>query len=250
MRQTGMGRQRNGQFDGSGLKEARQAAGMSQTDLSEYIGVAQPRISLWERGKYEPTPEQLKALFELFPELKGKQTIPEDDGEVSGFGRLVRDRRFELGLSSAELAEKASVSVPTIYNIESGKIRNPRPRTKRRLKQVLGLEKGSSDPDPSWSIQGLGEIHDFDPADESQWPTDAGIYVLYDVSDRPVYVGQGSDIRNRLANHYEKFWYKSPIVEKGMYIRVPDAALRRQIETLLIKFLKSNAVINVKNVDR
>jgi hypothetical protein len=75
--------------------------------------------------------------------------------------------------------------------------------------------------------------------------------VFYDVSDRPIYVGESGNIRSRIKNdHTEKFWYRTPIVDKASYVRVDDQTLRRQLESTLIKFLKSNAVVNQRGVDR
>jgi hypothetical protein len=63
-------------------------------------------------------------------------------------------------------------------------------------------------------------------------------------------VKQGSNIAARLRVHHEKFWFRSPIVYNAAYIQVADKRLREQIETILIKFLKSNAVINKQQVER
>ena len=57
-------------------------------------------------------------------------------------------------------------------------------------------------------------------------------------------------MHRRISEHEDKFWFKPPIVESGSYIEIVDKRLRKQIETLLIKFLKSNAVLNIKNVER
>jgi hypothetical protein len=46
------------------------------------------------------------------------------------------------------------------------------------------------------------------------------------------------------------FWFKSPIVEKGAYVHIKDSKLRHQVEQILIKFLKSNAVLNKQSVER
>ena len=100
------------------------------------------------------------------------------------------------------------------------------------------------------SVEGLGVLTDFDPHDEENRPTAAGVYVLYDISERPIYVGMGKNIGIRIAQHQDKFWFKEPIIETGSYIEIKDEVLRRQVETLLIKFLKSNAVINKQNVER
>jgi excinuclease UvrABC nuclease subunit len=100
----------------------------------------------------------------------------------------------------------------------------------------------------------LGQLTDFNPHDKADIPEEPGVYVLYDISERPVYVGQAGNIRERIANphtgHIDKFWYRSPIVETAAYLRVPDERLRRQLEQTLIKFLRRNAVINKKGVER
>ena len=77
-----------------------------------------------------------------------------------------------------------------------------------------------------------------------------GICVCYDISDRPIYVGQGSSIKTRIRDHSDKFWFGPPIVETGSYVQIDDKDLRVKVETLLIKFLKSNAVINKQSVER
>lgn len=99
-------------------------------------------------------------------------------------------------------------------------------------------------------VKGLGTFEDFNPHDENEYPHESGVYVFYDISDRPIYVGMASNIANRIREHSDKFWFKRPIVEHASYIAVRDGTLRRQIETTLIKFLKSNAVINKQQVDR
>jgi len=97
---------------------------------------------------------------------------------------------------------------------------------------------------------GVGELVDFDPHDPGEYPAVSGIYVLYDISERPLYVGQGKAIDRRLRDHTDKFWFRSPIVESASYVQIDDRVLRERVEAVLIKFLKSNAVINKKLVDR
>jgi len=53
-----------------------------------------------------------------------------------------------------------------------------------------------------------------------------------------------------MKGHNDRFWFKRPIVERASYIPIKDKNLRRQIETILIKFLKSNAIINKQGVER
>jgi len=143
--------------------------------------------------------------------------------------------------------------MPAIYNIESGRIENPRAETIRKLEGALGKElpaETKKEIKDEATVEGVGEFFEFDPHDSDDWPDTPGIYVLYDISERPIYVGQGSSIKRRIQDHEEKFWFKSPIVTTAAYIKVDDAALRKKIETILIRFLKRNAVINKQNVER
>ncbi len=96
----------------------------------------------------------------------------------------------------------------------------------------------------------IGEFIDFNPHDSKDYPTVGDIYVVYDISDRPLYIGQGMTIDKRLRNHYDKFWFKPPIVESASYLQIDDKPLRERVEAMLIKFLKSNAVINKQLVNR
>ena len=99
-------------------------------------------------------------------------------------------------------------------------------------------------------IEGLGPLTDFDPYETEAPPTVPGVYVFYDISERPIYVGESSNIKKRIHDHADKFWFKRPIVNTGAYVEIKDAQLRTQTETMMIRFLKSNAVINTQNVVR
>lgn len=48
------------------IKEARKAAGLSQKYVALALGLKGPSVSNWESGKTQPTPENLKALANLF----------------------------------------------------------------------------------------------------------------------------------------------------------------------------------------
>jgi transcriptional regulator with XRE-family HTH domain len=230
------------------LQEARIRAGLSQVELAEKVGVTQPTISNWERGG-TPSQEQervLRTVIDLGSSVNGVV-------DASPLAAWLSKARSTKGWSIPELAHKAGLTPPAVYRIESGVTRNLRDATRKKLENALG----SAVPDDTAKevaqeaeVHGLGSLEDFDPHLDSERPRGSGIYVLYDISERPIYVGEGKDVRKRIRDHEEKFWFKRPIVESASWIKIDNDTLRVQIETLLIKFLKSNAVINKQNVER
>lgn len=239
------------------LKRARIGNSLTQAELGEKMGVTQGTISNWEIGNNIPSRSQKSKLKKILGGFSGdvatsksKREPPIGAAPLSGW---LTKARLEKKLSVPELAEAAGLSVPAVYNIQSGRILNPRAETVRRLEQVLENEIPRDTKEEirgEAQIEGVGELVDFDPHTDSDLPAIAGIYVLYDISERPIYVGQGGDIRNRLRNHRDKFWFKQPIVYTAAYVKIEEKSLREKVETLLIRFLKSNAVINKQNVER
>lgn len=233
------------------LRRARTSLGLSQAAVAAELGVTQTTISNWESGRTAPSDVQAGRVHTL---LRGNAGPPPPAVDDSGYGDWLSATRLEQGLSRAELAARSGVSAQQISNIETGATANPRVSTRRKLEQALGTEPPDAVVEAvehEAEIAGVGQFVDFDPHDANDYPGEPGVYVFYDISDRPIYVGESGNIRNRIRNdHTEKFWYRTPIVEKASYVRVDDQTLRRQLESTLIKFLKSNAVVNQRGVDR
>lgn len=242
---------------GERMRRARIQNAMTQTDLGAKLEVTGATISNWEKGKITPSLQQKARITSILGGFAVGSTASSDDASVrpgpSAFGVWMNKTRLEKGLAVAELAESSGVSVPAIYNIESGRIANPRSATVQRLERALGSELPAETRREilaEATIEGVGELIDFRPHEDGDLPSVAGIYVFYDIAERPLYVGQGGDIKKRIRSHRDKFWFRSPIVETGAYVRIDDEGLREKVETLLIRFLKSNAVINKQNVER
>ncbi len=247
---------------GERMRRTRIKNAWSQSELGEKLDVSQMTISNWENDKVIPDRSQKAHIREVLGLSRtnnaADQKARDEDGTEqesgpSAFGSWLNRVRLERRLSVGELAAKADVSAPAIYNIESGRIENPRVETVRRLEKALEQEvpaETKQEIRDEATVEGVGEFFEFDPLDKDDWPDVPGIYVLYDISERPIYVGQGTSIRKRIQEHEEKFWFKAPIVTTAAYIKVPEAELRKKFETILIRFLKRNAVINKQNVDR
>ena len=246
---------------GKRMRGARNKNGWTQAELGKKLGVSQGAIWNWETGIVVPDRNQKVRICDVLG-LDRSESENGGAGQVTGqsakegpsaFGSWLNRTRVEKGLSVADLAARAEVSVPAIYNIESGRIENPRGETIRRLEQALGKDlpaETKKEIREEATVEGVGEFFEFDPHNKNDWPDVPGIYVLYDVSERPIYVGQGSGIKKRIQDHEEKFWFKTHIVSTAAYIKVDDGPLRKKIETILIRFLKRNAVINKQNVER
>src|SRR5687767_214196 len=96
----------------------------------------------------------------------------------------------------------------------------------RQLEHTLGEPLGreaATEIAEDAQIEGIGEFVDFAPhTPDDEFPTDLGVYVFYDLSERPLYVGQSVDTRTRIRDHRDKFWFKPPIVETGAYLELKD----------------------------
>lgn len=171
------------------------------------------------------------------------------------YGEWLRKKREEKGWSQLVLAEKSGVSQPQISNLEAERSLNPQARTRERLEKTLGAETPREvveQAEKEEAVAGIGSLTDFDPYDEESLPDCPGVYVFYDVTDRPVYVGKAVKraIRNRVKEHNDRFWFKRPIVDRASFIEIKDEKVCSQVEQVLIKFLKSNALFNKQHVER
>jgi transcriptional regulator with XRE-family HTH domain len=236
---------------GERIRERRRASALSQTELAERLDVSQATISLWEKGKGTPGKDQILKLDEILGGLMpASEEVTEAESQTPVAAWLSR-ALARKDLTVGELAAKADVSAATVYGILSGRAQNPHPRTTAALEKALGDKFESKDDVRAASeIAGIGELIDFNPYDQKEIPTKAGVYVLYDISQRPIYVGKASKIALRLNDHSTRFWFKRPLVETGAYIEIQNPLLRDQIETVLIQFLKNNAVINKQKTVR
>lgn len=239
------------------LRTARLEEGLNQVEVAQKVGVAQATISNWEAGQSEPEGRNLDALRRLFGNFGGnsKDDVPDSVGlaDTGAFGEWLRGSREKQGLTVGELASVSDVTSVTIYNLESGRSRNPQAATRAKLEKALQTnvpDDVKQEVSEQSEIEGLGQLVDFNPFADDEIPECAGVYVFYDVSERPVYVGKGKRICDRVRDHKEKFWFRPPVVANAAYVKISDGKLRHQVEQVMIKFLKKNAVINKQSVDR
>ena len=176
------------------------------------------------------------------------------DVEHSAFGDWLRIEIEKKGLSIAVLAEKTGITYTGIWNIVKGNTVSPRKETREKLAAALNeLIPPAVEAEIASQAMPLPgfEWVDFTPTDLETVPQASGVYVFYDITDRPVYVGKSSkNVRVRVKDHQTRFWFKAPLVVRGSFLAVPDPDLCLKIETILIKFLGKHALLNSKGVVR
>jgi transcriptional regulator with XRE-family HTH domain len=239
------------------IKAARKALQLKQREVADAIGVSQATISNWEIGRSEPTRDEARRLRAYFEEHEAHASATEGSRTsgalTASFGDWVVDQRVARGWTQTQLAEKAKVSQASISNIEIGRSPNPLAKTRRQIEVAFGLDTPASvaaEQERVATVEDVGVLRDFDPHDPSAYPNEPGVYVFYDRSDRPIYVGESKAISSRVKSHADKFWFKEPIVDTAAYVAISDETLRRQVESVLIAFLRSNAVLNTRGTGR
>ena len=227
------------------IRAARELRDWNQTVLASRMKVSQPLVSQWETGKILVGDDQVVNL---------ETTLGMKFRERS-FGDWLRETRDNQGLSRNELAGRAELSVPTIASIEEGKIFSPRDRTVRRLEVALDAafsarHESGLDPDGE-SSRKVSRRTDFNPHDREDWPPPKkpGVYVFFSSDRHPEYIGQSDDVRRRLSQHEEKFWFRPPIVETACYFEILDKRLRLQMEAMLIRVIGEKRLILNKRTE-
>jgi transcriptional regulator with XRE-family HTH domain len=174
----------------------------------------------------------------------------EAEDETSAFGDWLYNERQARQWTREELAEKAEITGQAIYQIETGRVRNPWKQTRERLVRALGVTESSpaevlNELEQEEEIAGGGQLNDFSPWDDKTIPEAPCVYVYYDRTDRPIYIGQTSSLRRRNVQHQEnEKWFFRRLVERGAYIELKAKADRDRTEKLLIHFLGRNTMFN------
>ena len=106
------------------IRDERSRKGYTQAELAEEIGKSAERISKWEEGDVKPKKKDLALLEKFFG-----YPLFDTAGEIG--------RYLDKGGSSAVLAQEASVSLVTIYNILSGNSLRPRKATVESIREAL-----------------------------------------------------------------------------------------------------------------
>lgn len=228
------------------IRENRRKVGMSQKELARILGVSQSLISQWENGSVLPGGEMLERTSGILG-----VDLPEPTGEFE-LRTWLRRKREQRRLSRGELAKRARLSPLTIYYIETGRTESPQEATLERLQRVLGRLPSRV----TREVKAEGTFEDLEfrgPFPVSEWKENleegktSCVYVFYDQLKRPVRIGETDDLRRRLKEYEQNYWwFRAPTVESFAYVKLNDSDFRRKTEKVMIKLVGGGVVFNTQ----
>lgn len=224
--------------------------------MGEKLGISQGYVAQIENESVNASPRVTQKILELSGQSRAEieSALKKAAEKESDFGDWVQERRAKLGLSRQELADKAGIPYITLYFIEKHETESPRQATIDAIKKVLGeLPKDVQTEVVDSAQGGFGEYQGPFPFKEWESSIDdktPGIYVFYDVSNRPVYIGESKDIKRRIYEHDREFWFKPPVVHKVAYLVVKDDDIRARLEAAMIALVGEHAILNKQHTRR
>lgn len=127
-----------------------------------------------------------------------------------------------------------------------GNTRSPIDDTRQKIAKALNKEVPTDveqEIEQESNVSGYAWI-DFSLTDLQTVPECLRVLRYYRITDRPVYVGMSkSNVRLRVKDHQTRFWFKSPLVERGSFLAVVDPEMCSKIEMILIKFMGKHALL-------
>lgn len=114
------------------LKVLRKKKGLTQQQIADKIGVNRGSYSNWEKGKREPSFENLSMLACIFDvsidfllseylEISKEAYLKLKEEKKNLFSVRLKELRLKKGLTQTELGEKVGVKQSTFTNWENGK---------------------------------------------------------------------------------------------------------------------------------
>lgn len=136
------------------------------------------------------------------------------------YGQLVRSTRLELGMSQADLAEKAGVSRATVNKVENG----GDPQDMTRVQLALALGKPAGWPDESAAPS--------EPPQERERSHAYHMGYAYGFF-RAVLKKHGQDTNVALTGPWGSDWTRALVRAQGFIQRANDEAARREMARVL-----------------
>jgi transcriptional regulator with XRE-family HTH domain len=120
---------------GARLRLAREARGLTLETVAQEVEISASYLSQIERDLTPPAVATLRRLADLLQVTPGQLLPPR---RPDALGAKLKTLRSNLGLSRAEVAQRAGVSVSLIAQIENGRT-HPSLETLQRVSDVLGI---------------------------------------------------------------------------------------------------------------
>ena len=121
-------------FSGQRLVAARVAAGLTQQQLADTVGVARPLVSDWERGTTRPRASNVPAVAAAIG-IDPLELVADDYHQLD-----LEALRLAAGLSRQALAEAAGMTFPRYQRLEAGeRASDPPADLVRRLARILSV---------------------------------------------------------------------------------------------------------------
>jgi len=124
---------RNRRFNPDLLREARLAAGYSQAELADRVGVSLGTVKAWESGRRAPKPATQRQVADALG-------LGFDDLEVADGAEDLRRLRQARGLTRAQAAQLLGLEPFTLQRVEEGLELPPDPRKMARVYGVSRME--------------------------------------------------------------------------------------------------------------
>ena len=117
--------------------------GMSQAELAAAAGISTPTISLWERGKSDPSMFALQSVCDalgatLTEYVTGNAIDPPKTAQRGAEAAIMKRNRKDAKYSRARLARNAGISEQSLFSYETG-LREPRLSAMQKLASALGM---------------------------------------------------------------------------------------------------------------
>jgi transcriptional regulator with XRE-family HTH domain len=123
-------------FNGRRLREARRAAGLTQLQLSQRLGVHETHVTNWERGERVPRVDRLGELARVL------RVKPADLTDLAGDGRAsLRMLRVAAGLLQERVAARAGLTRTKYAALERGEVAGLSDRDCAALARVLRVSR-------------------------------------------------------------------------------------------------------------
>jgi transcriptional regulator with XRE-family HTH domain len=149
-------------FDGARLRQCRQQAGLTVSELARAAGVSPQDVSRYESGTMSPGPDRLAAL------AVNTGVTPRDLVDEAVLGQGLKALRVLAGLTQAGLAELAGpdMTVSRLRSLEMGKVRRLTHADTASLAAALGTSKEAIRAAHHWDLEQAAQASQAPLADD------------------------------------------------------------------------------------